>query len=165
MGEVEKCVTHRTWMVAASLAAMFMAACAQPEQVIVVVTATPTPEERVGDEGCAERGIADAIASRRHPDSAAYQRSRAHRHPDSAAYQRSRARRHSDSAAYQRSRARRHPDSAAYQHTHSYQHPGSRAHWHTHSDEHAHPDQHAGAYQYARLLFQPSNLYWMLNIR
>ena len=29
---------------------MFMAACAQPEQVIVVVTATPTPEERVGDK-------------------------------------------------------------------------------------------------------------------
>ena len=41
---------NRTWIVAASLAAMFMAACAQPEQVIVVVTATPTPEERVGDK-------------------------------------------------------------------------------------------------------------------
>ena len=44
-------------MVAASLAAMLMAGCAQPEQVIVVVTATPTPEERVDDK------VARSVAS------------------------------------------------------------------------------------------------------
>ncbi len=40
----------RVWTVAALLAAVLIAACAQPEQVIVVVTATPTPEERVDDK-------------------------------------------------------------------------------------------------------------------
>ena len=40
---------NKAWMVAVSLAAMLMAACAQPETVVVVVTATPTPEERVDD--------------------------------------------------------------------------------------------------------------------
>ena len=41
--------TVPAFVVAASLAAMLVAACTQPEQVIVVVTATPTPEERVDD--------------------------------------------------------------------------------------------------------------------
>ena len=38
------------WIVAAWLVAMLMAACTQPEPVVVVMTATQTPEERVDNK-------------------------------------------------------------------------------------------------------------------
>ena len=51
-------VIDTKWIVVASFAAMLMAACIQPEPVVVVVTATPTPEERVDDK------LAQDVASR-----------------------------------------------------------------------------------------------------
>ena len=47
---MKRLVASKPQIVAASLAAMLMAACIQPEPVVVVVTATPTPEERVDDK-------------------------------------------------------------------------------------------------------------------
>ncbi len=52
---------NRTRIVAASLVATLITACIQPEPIVVVVTATPTPEERV--DGSLARNVASPTPS------------------------------------------------------------------------------------------------------